>query len=340
MTCMGAALQVARGHHKSAVRNYHETNEASINEFVIITRRSADFSVLVEEEAPLGDLDGAAGEPLVRLAHLEGNESLDKSGPVAGTGGALVLDHLLGKFSEVLSVGVGETLLDVEKLLDLAEHSINLNHVSVLFLGDLFVVSDAGSGVRAGHGVGAGTRVPVDLGTFFLEQVHGANTVGVLLLDQTGAEELCLLSRSDVELGGLNRNNHISVGLLGSNELVEVRLAGLDGRDDILLLVPTLRHITLNLPSHLDRVRDVDVKGEVKAVDNILIEHRVESLDDDDVVGVDKLHGVNLSGVVVVDGLLDGPTLLESLELVSHQLEVVGLHVKSRNTSVLPSGAV
>mmetsp|Transcript_19090 Transcript_19090/g.26708 ORF Transcript_19090/g.26708 Transcript_19090/m.26708 type:complete len:233 (-) Transcript_19090:122-820(-) len=57
-------------------------------------------------------------------------------------------------------------------------------------------------------------------------------------------------------------------------------------------------------------------------------------------VRVDGLNRVNSSSVVVVDRLLDSASLLESLKLVSHELEVVSADIKSGDTSILTASTV
>mmetsp|Transcript_20258 Transcript_20258/g.49699 ORF Transcript_20258/g.49699 Transcript_20258/m.49699 type:complete len:248 (+) Transcript_20258:506-1249(+) len=202
------------------------------------------------------------------------------------------------------------------------------------------VVSNTGSRVRACHGPRTGARVPVDICPLFFKHEHRTNPMCVLLLDQPRVEKLGLFPRSDVKLRGLNRDDNISCLLLRLNELLEVRLSGLDGCNNIFLLVSTFDHVTLDLPCLLDWIGDINVESEVQRLNYVLVKHRVETLDNDDVIRVDHLNRVNRSGVVVVDRLLDCTTLLESLQLVSHQFEVVGLDIQGRNACVFSSGTI
>mmetsp|Transcript_8833 Transcript_8833/g.12155 ORF Transcript_8833/g.12155 Transcript_8833/m.12155 type:complete len:223 (+) Transcript_8833:419-1087(+) len=202
------------------------------------------------------------------------------------------------------------------------------------------VVTNACSRVWASHSTRARTWVPVDSRSLLFEHVDRADTVLIFLLDETSVEVLSFLARCDIKLGRLDGNNDIGVSLLRLNELLKVRLAGFNGSNDVLLLVSALNHITFDLPSLLDRIGDINVEGEVKGFNHILVQHRVETLYNDDVVRVNGFNRVDSSSVMVVDWLLDSTSLLQSLQLVGHKSEVVSANIESGDTSLSPSGTV
>mmetsp|Transcript_19235 Transcript_19235/g.28327 ORF Transcript_19235/g.28327 Transcript_19235/m.28327 type:complete len:227 (+) Transcript_19235:677-1357(+) len=102
----------------------------------------------------------------------------------------------------------------------------------------------------------------------------------------------------------------------------------------------TLLHITLDLPVKLNIIRDIKVKGEVKKVTYALVVHGVKSLENDDRGGLNSLGGIKGSVYVVVNGLFDGVSVLQGLDLLEHQVEVVLLGVKSGKSGLLTSVTV
>ena len=87
--------------------------------------------------------------------------------------------------------------------------------------------------------------------------------------------------------------------------------------------MPTLLHITLNLPRELNVVTNVQVKAEVHKLANLGIVERVKAFDDHDGSRFDGLGSVKGAIDVVVDGLGDGLAIFEVFEHGIHGLEVV-----------------
>jgi hypothetical protein len=138
-------------------------------------------------------------------------------------------------------------------------------------------------------------------------------------------------------LGGENLDDHIGKLLLGVNVSIEIGLSGLNGSHDGFKRVTTLFHITLDLPVKLDIIRDIKVKGEVKQVTDTIVVHGVKTLEDDDRGGFDGLGSVKSSVDVVVDGLRDGLSVLEGLDLLVHEVEVVLKRVEGGESRNLTS---
>jgi hypothetical protein len=79
--------------------------------------------------------------------------------------------------------------------------------------------------------------------------------------------------------------------------------------------VTTLGHITLDLPSELGLIRDIQVDTEInKIVDTVIVE-RVETFDDEDLRGLDAFSRVEKSRDVIVNGLVNSLARLEGLDL-------------------------
>ena len=260
---------------------------------------------------------GGSGLLLVELADGEGGKGLHEAGAVVGAGGIGEGEHGLGELTVELGGGVGELGLDVDELLDVVEGAVHLEDLAGrahVFLG---AVGELHAGGRAGELVGRG--LPGDLGAL-VEEVAGVEVGDALLLDGTDAEGLLVLG---VELGGENLNGEIGVLLLGGNVGIEIGLTGLDGGEDGLEGVTTLLHITLDLPVQLDLVTDVKVQREIEKATDTLVKHGVKTLNDDDGSGLNGLGGVQSTVDVVVDGLGDGLTVLQGLDLLVHEVEVV-----------------
>lgn len=66
----------------------------------------------------------------------------------------------------------------------------------------------------------------------------------------------------------------------------------------------------------------------------------MKPFDDEDLGGLDELWRVEQPGDVVVDGLIHGLPFLESLNLLVHQVEVVGPRVERGDALLLPPGPV
>merc|ERR1719258_752851 len=126
----------------------------------------------------------------------------------------------------------------------------------------------------------------------------------------------------------------------GSTYAAKSDLRALDGILDLFQGPAALAHVALDLPSVLDRVRDVEVDLEVKELLHALVEERVQAFNDQDLRGLDLLRRVEEPGDVVVDRLLDGVPRLEGLDLLVHEVEVLGLRGKRGHILLLAAIAV
>jgi len=271
---------------------------------------------------------------LVKLTDSEGGKGLHEAGSVVGSGGISKGKHGLGELAVELGGGVGELGLDVDKLLDVVEGSVHLEHLAGGSLVLLGVIRKLHARLGAGKlGFGGG---PLNGGSL-VKEVGGIEVGDSLLLDLTNTEGLLVLL---VEVCGEDLNDEVGVLGLGGNVLVEVGLAGLDGSHDGLEAVAALLHVTLDLPVQLDLVGDVKVKGEVEEVTDALVVHGVETLEDDDGGGLDGLGSIESSVDVVVDGLLDSLAVLEGADLLEHEVEVVLALIESGETGLLAAVAV
>ena len=79
----------------------------------------------------------------------------------------------------------------------------------------------------------------------------------------------------------------------------------------------TLSHITLNLPGELGLVRDVEIDAEINELVHAVIKERVETLNDEDLRGFNGLRGIEETRDVIVDGLVNRLTFLQSFNLRS-----------------------
>ena len=253
------------------------------------------------------------GDALVDLTHLESNKGLEETGTVVGSRERAVLEHLLCDLTVELGRGVAEVALQVDELLHLVELTVHLEDGDLLTVVVVGAVVNLHAGVAAGELAAAGD--PRDGGTL-IEEESGVEQLLALLLDETHAQDLALLLVGD-ELGGEHLDDHVSLLLLGINVGVEIGLTGLDGGLDGLQGVATLSHITLDLPGELGLVGDVQVDAEIDELVDAVIEEGVETLNDEDLGGINLLRGIEETGDMVVDGLLDSLALLESLDLQS-----------------------
>jgi hypothetical protein len=79
--------------------------------------------------------------------------------------------------------------------------------------------------------------------------------------------------------------------------------------------VTTLGHITLDLPSELGLVRDIQIDTEIDEVVDAVIEEGVETFNDEDLGGLNALSRVEETRDVIVNGLVNSLARLESLDL-------------------------
>ena len=269
---------------------------------------------------------------LVEATDGKGGKGLHHSGSVVGSRGISEAEHGLGELSVELGVGVSEDGLNVDELLEVVEGSVHLDDGDVLSKVLLLLRGKLHSGCGGGK-LGLGGD-PVNVGAL-VEEEGGVEVSDTVLLDAPDTEGLLVFG---VELSGEDLNDHVGVLLLGIDEGVKVGLTGLDGSHDGLEGVTTLLHVTLDLPVELDIGGDVKVEGKVKKVTDALVVHGVKSLNDDDGGRLDGLRGVKGSVHVVVDGLLNGLSVLEGLDLLEHQVKVVLLRVEggeARNLTAL-----
>mmetsp|Transcript_7522 Transcript_7522/g.10983 ORF Transcript_7522/g.10983 Transcript_7522/m.10983 type:complete len:406 (-) Transcript_7522:64-1281(-) len=258
-------------------------------------------------------------------------KSLHKSSSVIGSWGISKLEHGLGELSVELGVGVLKGRLDVNKLLEVIEGSVHLNDrngLSVVLLRSRRQLDSWGWGGKL-----LSRRGPLDVGSL-IEDVCGVEVRYSYLLDVTDLKGLLVLL---VQVGGENLDDEVGMFLLGGDVGIEVGLTGLDGSKDGLKGVSTFLHITLDLPVKLDIVGDIKVKGEVEKVTYTFIVHGVKSLEDDDWGGLNGLGGVEGSVNVIVDGLGDGLSVLQCLDLLEHQVEVVLFSVQGGQSTLLTS---
>ena len=211
--------------------------------------------------------------------------------------------------------------LQVDELLDLVELSVHLQDGDVLSVVGIRSVEHLDA--REATSQLASTRHPRNRASL-VEEVGRVEQFLALLLDQAHTEDLTLLLVRD-ELGRQNLDDDVSLLLLRVDVGVEVRLPGVDGGLDALKGVSTLCHIALDLPGELDLVGDVEVDAEVDQVVDTVIVEGVKSLDDENLRRVGLLRRVKQSGDVVVDGLVDRLSRLEGLDLLVHEVEVLGL---------------
>jgi len=184
-----------------------------------------------------------------------------------------------------------------------------------------------------GGGKLVGRRSPAD-GRSLIEDVAGVEVSNTLSLDTTNTKSLLVLR---VKLSGKYLNDQISMLSLGGNVGREIGFTGFDGSKDGFKRMSTLFHITLDLPVKFYFVRDVEVKGEVKKVTYTFIVHGVKTLEDDDGGGFNGLRGIKSTVDVVVDGLGNSLSLLQSLYLLIHEIEVILTSIKSSKTRYLTS---
>ena len=170
-----------------------------------------------------------------------------------------------------------------------------------------------------------------------VEDVAGAEVFDSLFLDALDAKSLLVFL---VKFSGKNLNDEIRELLLGVDVGVEVGFTGFDRGHDGLKRMTTLFHVTLDLPVKLDLRRDVEVKSEVKEITNTFVVHGVETFENDDRGGFNGLGSVERSIDVVVDWLADSLSVLESLNLLVHQIEVVFFRVKGGETGLLTALSV
>ena len=157
------------------------------------------------------------------------------------------------------------------------------------------------------------------------------------LLDASDTKSLLVFR---VKLGGKNFDDHIGKLLLGINVGIEIRLSGFNGSHDGFKGMATLFHVTLDLPVELDFIRDVKVESKVKEITDTIVVHGVKTLKDDDRSRFNIFGCVKSSIDVVVNWLLDSLSILESLDLFIHEVEVVLSGVKSSQSCLLTSIAV
>ena len=201
--------------------------------------------------------------------------------------------------------------------MDVVEGSIHLNNFSVRSKVILFIVSKLDSWARASE-LG-GSRGPLNLRAL-VEKVARCEISNTLLLDASHTKGLLVFL---VELCWQNFDDHVSELLLWVNVGIEVGLAGFDGCKDGFERVSAFLHVALDLPVELDIRGNVEVKSEIKEIQNACIVHGMEAFKDNDGCGLDLLWGVQGSVDVVVDGLLHGLSRLERLDLLVHEVEVV-----------------
>ena len=257
---------------------------------------------------------------------------MHESGSVVGSRSIGKSKHGLGEFTVELGLGVGEGRFDVDKFLEVVEVSVHLNNLGGLAHVVFRSVLELHSRGRGGELVSG--RSPFDAGSR-VEQVAWGEVSDTFLLDASDTEGLLVFR---VKGGREDLNDHIGIGLLGVNVGIEVRLAGFDGGHDGFEGVTTLFHITLDLPVELDLIGDIKVKGEVKKVTDTFVVHRVKTFEDDDRGRLDLLRSVKSSVDVVVDGLHDGLSVLEGVDLLVHEVEVILKRVQggeSRNLTSL-----
>ena len=239
--------------------------------------------------------------------------------------------HGLGQFSVELGVGVAQSGFNVDEFLDVVEGSVHLNNRDITSVVVFLGVLELHARLRAGE-LG-GSRGPLDGGAL-VEEVARVEVGNTVLLDATDTKGLLVFL---VELGREDLNDKVSILLLGVNVGIKVGLTGLDGSQDGLEGVSTLLHVTLDLPVKLDLRGDIKVESEVEEVTDTLVVHGVETLEDDDGGRLNGLGGVKGSVDVVVDWLLNGLALLQSLNLLVHKVEVVLDRVKSSESRDLTS---
>ena len=272
---------------------------------------------------------GNGGLLFVKVTDGECSKSLHKTGSVVASWGITEGKHGLCEFSIELGLGVAQGRLNVNNLLDVVEGSVhfeNLGILSEVLFRSVGELDSWGGGRKLGGG-----RGPFDLGAL-IEEVAGVEVGNTFLLDATNTEGLLVFL---VKLGWQNFNDQVSILLLGVDVGIEVGLTGFDGGHDGFEGVSTLFHVTLDLPVELDFIGDVKVEGEVKEVANTLVVHGVKTFEDDDGGGLDGFGGVEGSVNVVVDGLADGFSVLEGLNLLVHEVEVVLKGVKSGSLGYL-----
>ena len=265
----------------------------------------------------MGGLGGLGSLLFVNVSDGECGKSLHESSSVVGSRGVRESEHSLCEFSVELGLGVGEGRFDVDKFLKVVEVSVHLNNLGSLthvFLGSVLKLHSRGRGSKL-----VGSRSPFDAGSR-VEQVAWGEVSDTILLDATDTEGLLVFL---VEGGREDFNDHIGISLLGVNVGIEVRLAGFDGGHDRFEGVTTLFHVTLDLPVELDIIGDIKVEGEVNKVTDTFVMERVKTFEDDDGGRFDLLRSVKSSVDVVVDGLHDGLSVLEGIDLLVHEVEVV-----------------
>lgn len=282
----------------------------------------------------LGNLVGGLGLLLVDVPDGKGSKSLHQTSSVVASRGVSESKHGLRKFSVEFCLGVAEGRFNVDKLLEVVEASVHgycLACSSKVVHGSVRKLDSWGRGREFGR-----SRSPFDGGTL-VKKVSGDEVSNTLLLDAVDLEGLLVLG---VEVGGEDFDDHIGKLLLGVNEGIEVGLSGFDGGHDGLQGMSTLFHVTLDLPVKLDIGGNVKVKAEVKKFKNTGVVHGVKTLENDDRGGLDGFRSVKSTVDVVVNGLGDGLSFLERLDLFVHQVEVVLKGVQGGQTSHLTSISV
>jgi hypothetical protein len=274
---------------------------------------------------------GSSGLLVEKLTNSKGSQSLHQTSTVVGSGRIGKTEHSLCNLSIELRVAVSNVRFNVNKLLNVVKVSIHLENgnvsskVLLLSVGQL----DSGGGGRKLFGRGS----PFDFRSL-VKEVGGGEVRNSLLLDGTDLKGLLVLG---VEVGGEDLNNVVGVLLLGLDVGIEIGLTGLNGSHDRLKRVTTLLHITLDLPVELDIGRDIKVKGEVDEFADTVINEGVKSLNNDNGGGFNLLGSIKSSIDVVVDGLHDSLSLLKSLNVLVHKVELLLSGVKSSKTRDLTS---
>ena len=156
-------------------------------------------------------------------------------------------------------------------------------------------------------------------------------------MDGTDLKGLLVLR---VEVGGKNLNNVVSILLLGLNVGIKIRLTSLNRSHDRLKRVTTLFHITLDLPVELNIGRDVKVKGEVDEFTNTVVNEGVKTFNDDNRSGGNLLRSIKGSVDVVVNRFHNSLSLLKSLNVLEHEVELLLSGVKSGKSRNLTSFTV
>ncbi len=161
-----------------------------------------------------------------------------------------------------------------------------------------------------------------------------------LLLNQPHPQDLVLFVGFGQQICGQHFNNDIGIALLHINKRFKVGPAGFNRAQHVFIGMAPLSHIALNFPGDFNFRTDIKVHTKVEEVTHTLVIHRVQPLDDDNVVRLNRFWRVDQARLVVVDRLHDAFARLERLNLLIHEIKVVSAGVEGCDPSLFALVAI